>query len=178
MEIHSLIIFMMALLNFASFIWAAFKHFIIEDNPSQELKYLSVLLITSQVFVLIVACFVPPQTTWQFVGGISLILFSAALFWWCIRTNQRRPLTGAFSQNLPKHLMQEGPYRLIRHPFYTSYILTYAGVVLASQLWWGLPGVIVPIILYTFSSRHEEEKFARSALSEQYAHYKKHTGRF
>ena len=90
------------MLNFGSFIWAAFRHFIIEANPSRELKWLSVLLIASQLFVLVVACFVPAQTTWQFAFGILAILLSAMLFWWCIRTNKRQPLTGAFSSNLPQ----------------------------------------------------------------------------
>ena len=166
------------MLNFGSFIWAAFRHFIIEANPSRELKWLSVLLIASQLFVLVVACFVPAQTTWQFGIGILAILLSAMLFWWCIRTNKRQPLTGAFSSNLPQHLVRQGPYRLVRHPFYTSYILTYIGVVLASQQWWGIPGVVLPMILYIVSSRHEEAKFAESDLADQYAHYKQQTGRF
>lgn len=115
------------------------------------------------------------------VGGwIAAVLYSGslALFWWAIRANRSQSLTAAFLDDLPVHLVNRGPYRVIRHPFYTSYLLAWAAGVLAVERWWLAPTFIVMLAIYWNASKVEENKFARSSLGAAYAAYRARTGRF
>jgi protein-S-isoprenylcysteine O-methyltransferase Ste14 len=64
-----------------------------------------------------------------------------------------------------------GPYRFVRHPFYCSYLLTWAEFRL-------LPTVTIMLIIYTRAAKLEEEKFTRSSLAETYKSCRTRTGLF
>jgi len=59
------------------------------------------------------------------VSGTVLYPCALALFWWAIQVSLRKPLSAAFSPDLPRHLVAQGPYRMIRHPLYCSYLLCW-----------------------------------------------------
>ncbi len=108
----------------------------------------------------------------------GLYLCSLALFWWAIRTNRPHPLSAAFLDDLPVHLVERGPYRYVRHPFYTSYLLAWlAGVVAVGRLWL-TPTLLVMLAIYWQASQAEEGKFARGNLAAAYEAYRAKTGRF
>jgi protein-S-isoprenylcysteine O-methyltransferase Ste14 len=120
----------------------------------------------------------PAITPLRAVCGALLYLSALALFWWAISANASRPLSAAFSPDPPAHLMDEGPYRFIRHPFYCSYLLTWtAGVVATAQLWL-LPTLAVMLVIYVRAATIEEQKFTDSPLAETYENYRTRTGRF
>lgn len=49
---------------------------------------------------------------------------------------KRRPPHLAFADGPPDSLVDGGPYRYIRHPFYTAYIVVwFAGVVATANGW-------------------------------------------
>jgi protein-S-isoprenylcysteine O-methyltransferase Ste14 len=100
------------------------------------------------------------------------------LFWWAIKTNRENRLSAAFSSDLPSQLVDRGPYRFIRHPFYTSYLLTWVAGIPASGQAWLLVTVAVMFTIYFKAARMEEEKFRRSDLSENYRRYASRTGMF
>ncbi len=52
---------------------------------------------------------------------ICLYALSLGLFWWAILT--AKGLDFAFSDNVG-NIVTTGPFRFLRHPFYTSYMLT------------------------------------------------------
>ena len=60
------------------------------------------------------------------LAGIALYGLSFALFWWAVRAHSAAPPTHAFSTDVPQSLVREGPYRMMRHPFYSSYLLAWA----------------------------------------------------
>jgi protein-S-isoprenylcysteine O-methyltransferase Ste14 len=113
-------------------------------------------------------------------GWVGTLFFVAALglFWWAVRANKAKPLSVAYSRDSPQHLMQDGPYRLIRHPFYSSYCLCWiAGPIVAGQpLMWVAILLLFPF--YFLAAKAEETKFLRSSLAEDYRLYKKRTGMF
>src|SRR4051812_11607227 len=55
--------------------------------------------------------------------GVALELLSLVLFWQAIRASREARLLFAFDVNLPHSIVRTGPYRIVRHPFYTSYIM-------------------------------------------------------
>lgn len=177
-SIPSIFLFIGALFNFGSFIWAAFTFFEFRDPPTPQVKVLSALTLASQ-FAILVATLIG-QVKWDtyFFVGASIILLSAYLFWWCIRINAEKKLTAAYDSNSPEHLMKQGPYAVIRHPFYTSYMLTYIGGFIGAKVLWAIIPVAIPMMVYFHASKFEEEKFNDSALSKDYLAYKKVAGRF
>lgn len=110
--------------------------------------------------------------------GVAIYATSFALFWWSIATNWRRPLTHAFTPDEPGHLARTGPYRLIRHPIYASYLLTWlAGPISTGNPWLFIPFALM-LIIYVRAARSEEIKFESSPFAQQYADYQHRTGMF
>ena len=108
----------------------------------------------------------------------SLYGTGLALFWWAIRSNRAHPLSAVFSRDLPEHLMDRGPYRFVRHPFYCSYLLTWiAGFVGTGQIWL-LPTAAVMFAVYLRAAHLEEKKFTQSSLAVDYERYRSRTGLF
>jgi hypothetical protein len=78
----------------------------------------------------------PQVTIVQCFLGFALYAVSLMLFWWAAASNQRQPLLACFTPVWPSHITVKGPYRLVRHPFYCSYVLAWlAGFVGTGNLW-------------------------------------------
>jgi protein-S-isoprenylcysteine O-methyltransferase Ste14 len=107
--------------------------------------------------------------------GVLLYSWSLGLFWWAIRANSTARLSAAFSPDVPVHLVEDGPYRFIRHPFYCSYVLTWLAGTIATGRWWLLPTVVVMVLIYWRAATVEEEKFSRSSLAGEYQRYRART---
>ncbi|HUH50403.1 MAG TPA: methyltransferase, partial [Mycoplana sp.] len=59
--------------------------------------------------------------------GLGLEIAATVLFWWAISASRKARLRFAFDPDKPDSLVTIGPYRLVRHPFYTSYIIFWTG---------------------------------------------------
>lgn len=110
--------------------------------------------------------------------AMPLYAISLAMFWWCVRVNRAQPLSLAFSQDRPDHIVMQGPYAAIRHPFYASYMLCWIAGVLASGQWPLVATVVLMGWIYHRAALLEEAKFASSALAEPYRRYALQTGRY
>lgn len=108
---------------------------------------------------------------------IATILYSSSLvlFWTAIYANRKLPLDFAYTSNFPKHLNKSGPYKYVRHPLYSSYIMAWTAGALA-----GAPYLIITsaIMTYIFVNAmiDEEKKFLASDMRDEYIEYKKNTG--
>ena len=119
-----------------------------------------------------------PYPTWRWIVGGAGFVGSLALFARSIAVNRARPLTLAFANDLPTHLVKKGPYRTVRHPFYCSYMTAYLSGLIATMNLLLLPMIIGMGALYTRAARKEEAKFSASPLSYSYTLYQKRTGMF
>jgi protein-S-isoprenylcysteine O-methyltransferase Ste14 len=166
------------ILAFASFAWAIRHYFRIpvEGAPTgmRQLQTAAAVLMILQI----VTGLAYPSASWCSLIAIALLLASMALFWWTVQTNFERRFAIAFTNRAPNFLVQSGPYRWIRHPFYTSYLLTWlAGPVLA-----GKPLLLfAPLIMFCFylrAAQLEETQFLASDLASRYRCYRASTGMF
>ena len=117
----------------------------------------------------------PESTTAAYAAWLITLLISLSLFWWTIIT--ARKLDFAFSKSVGK-LITTGPYAVIRHPFYTSYILVWSSTTILFNsvfLWITL---FYLVTFYLMSARDEERVILSSEHSEQYAEYRKRVGMF
>jgi protein-S-isoprenylcysteine O-methyltransferase Ste14 len=107
-----------------------------------------------------------------FVGLAALILF-----FWVIRS-----LGQSFSTTLTmkedQALVTHGPYRSVRHPMYTSFILLWVSFFLTSTNWFigltGILGIVLAIVVRT----PKEEQMMIDRFGDEYTAYMKRTGRY
>lgn len=107
--------------------------------------------------------------------ALAIYGFSLALFGWACTANRDRPLTVAFSADVPVHLVTTGPYRFFRHPFYTAYCLTWLAGFVATHSWFALALAAVMLVQYMQAARVEEAKFAASPMAARYREYRART---
>ncbi len=120
---------------------------------------------------------IPGSRHLLFWSGVVVILLGAGFRWYSIR------VLGKFftrwvkvRKNQP--VVQDGPYRLIRHPAYTGILLTLLGIGLAMGHWLAL----LSIFLFGVASRlyrvRIEEKALSQGLGKPYRDYMKRTKKF
>ncbi|MBE6830913.1 MAG: isoprenylcysteine carboxylmethyltransferase family protein, partial [Ruminococcaceae bacterium] len=74
-------------------------------------------------------------------------------------------------------IVQDGPYRLIRHPAYTGSILTLLGISLAFRSVLGIPAtLLIAAAVYGYRIRTEEKALEKS-FGAVYRDYEQHTWR-
>jgi protein-S-isoprenylcysteine O-methyltransferase Ste14 len=78
----------------------------------------------------------------------------------------------------PKELVTWGPYAVIRHPFYTSFILAFLGAVVAFPHPLTLICLVYAIVSLTLTAIREERRLLSSAFDAEYLSYMSGSGRF
>jgi protein-S-isoprenylcysteine O-methyltransferase Ste14 len=112
-----------------------------------------------------------------FVLGIVLMVSGVAFRWYAVSV-----LGKYFSMRLAvqpgQTVVQEGPYRWIRHPSYTGALITLLGLSLVLGNWLSLLSILVAgFIGYSYRVMVEERTLL-AALGDPYREYMKHTKRF
>ena len=74
--------------------------------------------------------------------------------------------------------MATGPYRYVRHPFYSSYILGWLAAVIAVPCLATLVIFLGMTTIYWQAASSEERRFLASPLATDYERYRMHTGLF
>ncbi len=115
---------------------------------------------------------------WPMLIGGALGTGAQALFWGAIRAHAGHRPSGAFAADAPTGIVRRGPYRWVRHPFYTAYVMAFvAGAVFAQFLWlWVVPAWMVAI--YVLAARQEERLILCSPLAPAYTAYEREAGAF
>ncbi len=108
--------------------------------------------------------------------GVAICLFGFCLRIWAIRTLGR-----FFSMEIgirPNHvIVTSGPYRWIRHPSYTGYLLILIGMGLAFHSW---IAVLLPVLqtsVFQYFRIIEEEKMLIKHFGKEYSEYMQRTKR-
>jgi|SRR5215467_10922753 len=164
-----------ALICFASFGWGMVRHFERVGKPKPGMLFVGLV---APVFagMHVFALFTRPLAH----AGIALILYTAGLtlFWFAVAATRGRGLAFCFQGHVPPMIIRTGPYRAIRHPFYTAYTLVWVAGFVATG--WGPLAAIAILMasLYTYSARQEEAGLLRSAFGEEYRAYRRQAGAF
>lgn len=119
-----------------------------------------------------------PKTQLIIALGSVLNLVALVLFWVTMLYVKNRVFSVIFSQKSPDFLHLEGPYRYVRHPFYTAYLFVYVSVILSLWVWPLQLLCLILITYYVFAARQEEACFLKGPLAEQYLAYQALTGMF
>ncbi|GAB2498983.1 phosphatidylethanolamine N-methyltransferase family protein [Pseudoxanthomonas sangjuensis] len=108
--------------------------------------------------------------------GLALMAAGIAFRWWAIRV-----LAKFFTVDVAVHadhkLVQDGPYRWLRHPSYTGSLLTFLGFGLALGNGISLLAAVLPVIVSFAYRIHVEEQALTSAFPDEYPAYAARTKR-
>jgi len=144
--------------------------------------FLVVCLMVGMFLAFVCVQAVPAATmTWQqpllFWAGIALILAGVTFRWYVIRILGRF-FTRDVATHEDHHVVQSGPYRLIRHPSYTGVLVTVLGLGLALTNWLSLLIVLGCTVLGISYRVWVEERALCESLGDAYRDYMRRTKRF
>lgn len=108
--------------------------------------------------------------------GISIVFSGMWLIIWAAVH-----LKGAFLGEVAPRLevlVQDGPYRFVRHPVYLGMAIALAGVPAALRSWLGLMGVFVLFLPSEIFRARLEEGALREKFGKEWEHYAANTGFF
>src|SRR5579875_135132 len=114
-----------------------------------------------------------PHTTLVYAVGLGLAVAGGAL---CIyaRVLLGRNWSATVQLKHDHELIQRGPYRLIRHPIYTGFLLLFLGNAVMVGDWRGL--LAVAIVFASFWRKLRlEEKWLGQHFGARYQVYREHT---
>jgi protein-S-isoprenylcysteine O-methyltransferase Ste14 len=110
------------------------------------------------------------------VLGLIIMIGGLGLRYWAAKT-----LGEFYTRTLlikaQHRLVEQGPYRMIRHPGYLGVILLFIGAGIATNDW--IPMVVIPIVLFAAYIYRiwAEEKMLQTALGEPYTNYMRRSWR-
>lgn len=114
--------------------------------------------------------------------AIAIVMYTAAivLFLSAIESAKRTRLQRSFvDYPLPDRLITDGPFKWVRHPFCSGYLLGGLAGPIAIDHW--LPIVLaVPVVIVVIAAAVREEQvwLSSPARSEEYREYRRRTGMF
>jgi len=116
---------------------------------------------------------VPVTLRWT---GVGLTLIAGLLLVWMFRTLGRN-LTDTVVTRKQHTLVTSGPYRWVRHPFYSSAALLILGTSLvAANSFFFVVGCLMLVLLVVRTRKEEQNLITR--FGDEYRSYMQRTGRF
>ncbi len=117
-----------------------------------------------------------PLPVWLRWTGASLGLIAGLLMVWTFRSLGKN-LTDTVVTRKEHTLVTTGPYRWVRHPFYsTAALLVLANSLVAANGFFFVTGGVAVLLLMIRTRKEEENLLAR--FGDDYRNYMQQTGRF
>jgi protein-S-isoprenylcysteine O-methyltransferase Ste14 len=159
---------------FVLFAWAVRGHFVSAGLPT-GMKLISALsLLGVAGYLLEIGNRGVPD--WRRAAAFGLQALAGGLFLWaCAATRRERPAL-AFSRSEPGRVFKTGPYRYVRHPFYSSYIIFWAACAIATPSMLVIATTIVLVAIYSLAALQEQHAILSSDLRPEYEAYQRTTG--
>jgi protein-S-isoprenylcysteine O-methyltransferase Ste14 len=117
-----------------------------------------------------------PLSLWLRWGGGIIVCLGIILFGWAHQALGQN-WTAVLALSKEHEMVQNGPYRFVRHPMYSAFFVIGIGFGLLSANW--LIGIIylAPLLVMYLTRVSTEEKMMIDRFGEPYREYMKRTGR-
>lgn len=116
---------------------------------------------------------------WFNLYAVLTLIASLSLFFSSLRYSRGVELSKAFDLISAKRIVTNGPFSVVRHPFYVSYLAAYSSIFFDR---FSIVSVLLGLFLalfYLIAARNEEAAFLKSPdLRTAYERYVFRTGRF
>lgn len=113
---------------------------------------------------------------WMRTGGLVLAACAGSLFVWAVH-HLGKNLSVTVVTRREHALVNSGPYRWVRHPFYSACLLAVVGTSLTMANWFPLAAGSVGMILLIARTRTEEANLVKR-FGDDYREMMARTGRF
>jgi protein-S-isoprenylcysteine O-methyltransferase Ste14 len=71
----------------------------------------------------------------------------------------------------PEALVTTGPYSIVRHPIYTSYLLLFGSSMITLGSWWAFAGLVVSAIVFYSGRMDAEDRILQEAFPDSWDEY-------
>jgi protein-S-isoprenylcysteine O-methyltransferase Ste14 len=129
-----------------------------------------VFLGASFVALRVPAMTIPIAGWWLFVMGLAASVGGLTLRWWAVATLGRW-FTADLHASANQTVVEDGPYRTLRHPSYTGMLMVFLGAGLTLGNWLSLVIAIVPLTVTVLFRIHVEERMLLKTLGEPYRRF-------
>lgn len=164
------------LICFLAFSWGTLRHFRSPGPVPFGMRLIeAVSLVTVTAFVWSVLAS-PMPDVWPAAPVLSM--GSLALFIWSVKATNNTGFALAFAEAQPSKLVVSGPFRYLRYPFYTSYLIFWLANFVATSSSICAVGLLILLVCYVTAAREEEGSISRGRLAVEYANYASDTGMF
>ena len=114
--------------------------------------------------------------------GMAIEVCALVLFALTVAATKRVRFRIAFDDELPDHLVTSGPYKYVRHPFYTNlYLIFWAGFALITFSWLSLPFLVLMGSIYFLAARglrSGDSKLSQRGVKSYFPFYRQQAGMF
>lgn len=114
---------------------------------------------------------------YKYLASGLLILNAAALITIWSHRILGNHWSGDLETKADHRVVHSGPYRWIRHPLYSSYLFIAVGLLLTTGNWL-VSGLVFSYFSAVAARSWKEEEMLSARLGEDYAEYRRRTGRF
>ncbi len=118
--------------------------------------------------------FIPSSLTMGIIGPVLTVLGLCGAIW--ARTVLGRNWSGYVTYKKDHELVTSGPYKLVRHPIYSSLTLMFIGTFLVFPTFWALFLFLFDIGMFIWRTKKEEAIMLR-LFGKKYEDYMKRTKR-
>jgi protein-S-isoprenylcysteine O-methyltransferase Ste14 len=164
-----------SLVAICSFAWALRGHFVTVGRIPQGMRLLSAISLLAYIMYVGLLFRRGYEATTVTIPGLIGFTVSIVLFWWTVAETRSHRLRLAYSDADPDRINTGGPYAVVRHPFYLSYIVFWISTALVAGSWQWVIALILTL-WYVRIARGEERRFRSSGLSPAYDQYRQRTG--
>ncbi|MDR6662777.1 protein-S-isoprenylcysteine O-methyltransferase Ste14 [Tardiphaga robiniae] len=98
------------------------------------------------------------------VAGTALAITGMAISFWVLRENSFAAPVIKLQRDRGQHVIDTGPYHLVRHPMYSGAILFFLGTSLWLGSWWSAALTLIMAVLLAWRTTAEEHTL-RDGLS-------------
>jgi len=111
-----------------------------------------------------------PRTIWMQIAGLILILAAVGLRIWA-RAHIRGLYSGHVEVRADARLVQSGPYRYVRHPGYTGFLLIAFAMAIGYASWIGLAAMLLLLLPALAYRMKVEENLLKEQHGQEYQDY-------
>lgn len=156
-------------------VWARFRCFTIRTPGSRVVGIVNdfgVIVIVSSTYY---ELFTKQIGLLLQIPSMLFHVLGAGLFWWAFFSAGKLDFASSPSRGI---IITEGPFALVRHPFYLSYIIIWLGCVVIAPTPYVALGLSILLGVYIYSAVNEERMLLESEGADVYRQYQARVAMF
>lgn len=175
MDVMKVVVFAVFTFGVVSLIWARLNFFKINSEGSRKIGLLNDPVVLALLGSTYWSIFIRPTGGYESISATILFVVGALIFWWAIITAKRLDFANS---SFGGRLITHGPYGIVRHPFYISYIFIWLGCVILVQSTFVVVCFVIMICIYVYSALNEERMILSSLNAMDYEEYRSKVSMF